>query len=59
MLEYFQYICLDCGWIYDEALGIPERGIAPGTKWEQLPDDFKCDECDVRKSDSHMWQKMD
>lgn len=58
MLEYFQYICLDCGWIYDEALGLPEKGIPAGTKWEDLPDDFKCDECDVRKSDAHMWQKV-
>jgi rubredoxin len=36
-----QYVCLDCGWIYDEAVGDPERGIPPGTKWESLPDDFK------------------
>jgi len=53
-----QYICLDCGWIYDEAKGFPERGIAPGTTWESLPDDFKCGECDVRKRDTHMWQKL-
>ena len=53
-----QYVCLDCGWIYDEALGLPERGIAPGTKWETLPDDFKCEECDVVKGDTDMWQKI-
>ena len=54
-----QYICLECGWIYDEAVGDPERGIAPGTTWESLPDDFKCGDCDVRKSDTHMWQRLD
>lgn len=53
-----QYVCLDCGWIYDEAFGLPSRGIAPGTKWETLPDDFKCEECDVVKGDTHMWQKI-
>ena len=37
-----KYVCKVCGWIYDEALGDPDNGIAPGTKWEDLPDDFKC-----------------
>ncbi len=54
-----QYVCLDCGWIYDEAHGFPEKGIAPGTKWEDLPEDFQCAECTVKKSDTHMWQKID
>ncbi|MGYP001570038307 len=53
-----QYVCLDCGWIYDEALGLPERGIAPGTLWDDLPADFKCEDCEVKKSDTHMWQKV-
>ena len=53
-----QYVCLECGWIYDEALGFPERGIAPGTVWSQLPDDFKCGECEVTKGEMHMWQKL-
>lgn len=29
-----KYVCKVCGWIYDEALGDPDNGIAPGTKWE-------------------------
>lgn len=53
-----QYVCLECGWIYDEAKGDPARGYPPGTKWETLPMDFKCGECSVRKSDVHMWQKI-
>jgi rubredoxin len=57
-MTYFQYVCLECGWIYDETAGMPERGIAPGTRWEDLPDDFQCDDCDIRKSDTHMWQRL-
>jgi len=34
-----KYVCAVCGFVYDEANGIPEAGIAPGTKWEDLPDD--------------------
>jgi rubredoxin len=54
-----QYVCLDCGWIYDEAVGDPARGIAPGTLWATLPDDFKCAECDTIKGDTHLWQRLD
>ena len=32
-----KYVCSVCGFEYDEAIGIPEAGIAPGTKWEDLP----------------------
>jgi len=31
------WMCLICGWIYDEAAGAPDEGIAPGTPWEQVP----------------------
>ncbi len=54
-----QYVCLECGWMYDEAQGFPERGIPAGTKWETLPDDFKCGECEVTKGQTHMWQRLD
>jgi rubredoxin len=53
-----QYVCLECGWIYDEVKGLPDRNIAPGTKWADLPEDFKCPQCAVKKSDTYMWQKM-
>ena len=42
-----RYECIVCGWIYDEALGCPEEGIAPGTKWDDIPDDWTCPECGV------------
>lgn len=35
-----KYVCSICGYVYDEAKGDPDNGIAPGTKWEDLPDDF-------------------
>lgn len=44
-----KYECDVCGWVYDEAVGYPEGGIAPGTKWEALPADFECPLCSVGK----------
>lgn len=44
-----KYVCTVCGYIYDEEIGDPENGIAPGTKWEDLPDDFECPLCHVGK----------
>lgn len=44
-----KYVCEVCGWVYDEELGYPEGGIAPGTKFEDLPEDFECPLCGVAK----------
>ena len=44
-----KYVCDVCGWVYDEAEGYPEEGIAPGTKWEDVPEDFACPLCQVGK----------
>ena len=46
-----QYVCDVCGWIYNEAEGDPENGIAPGTKFEDLPANFACPLCGVGKDD--------
>ena len=46
-----KYVCSICGYIYDEATGIPEAGIAPGTKWEDLPDDWVCPICGATKAE--------
>lgn len=40
-----QWICAICGFIYDEAKGMPDHGIAPGTRFADLPDDWVCPEC--------------
>ena len=45
-----KFKCSVCGYIYDESKGIPEKGIAPGTKWEDIPEDFKCPVCTAPKS---------
>lgn len=42
--------CTDCGYIYDPELGDPEHGVNPGTKFEDLPDDWVCPECGAPKS---------
>ena len=44
-----KYVCDVCDWVYDEEKGLPEQGIAPGTKFEDLPDDFVCPLCFVGK----------
>ena len=44
-----KYVCDVCGWEYDEEVGYPEGGIAPGTKWEDVPEDFECPLCNVGK----------
>jgi len=44
-----KYICTLCGFEYSEEKGLPEEGIAPGTKWEDIPDDFECPACGASK----------
>ena len=48
------WMCLICGWIYDEAEGDPEHGIAPGTAWADVPMNWTCPECGARKEDFEM-----
>lgn len=45
-----KYVCTLCGYIYDEEAGAPDEGIAPGTKWEDVPEDFVCPLCAADKS---------
>jgi rubredoxin len=45
-----KYVCEICGYVYDEEAGLKEQNIAPGTKFEELPDDFVCPECGVGKT---------
>ena len=49
-----KYECIVCGLIYDEALGWPDDGIEPGTRWEDVPEDWLCPECGVGKEDFDM-----
>ena len=44
-----KYVCDVCGWVYDPEVGDPEGGIAPGTAFEDIPDDWVCPLCGVGK----------
>lgn len=46
--------CLICDFIYDENIGMPDEGIAPGTRWEDIPEDWMCPDCGVKKSEFDM-----
>ena len=46
-----KYVCNVCGYVYDEELGDPDNGIAAGTKFADLPDDFTCPLCAVGKDE--------
>lgn len=46
-----KYVCNVCGWIYDPAEGVPDKDIAPGIAFEDLPDDFVCPVCEAPKSE--------
>jgi rubredoxin len=51
-----KYQCTVCGYVYDEEKGCPDQGIAPGTKWENVPDDFVCPECGATKDAFELMQ---
>lgn len=51
-----KYICLICGFIYDEAQGDPDSGIKPGTPWEQVSEDWLCPDCGAMKADFEMFE---
>ncbi|MEG1849067.1 MAG: rubredoxin [Oscillospiraceae bacterium] len=46
-----KYVCSVCGYVYDEAKGLPEAGIAPGTRWEALAADWVCPLCGATKAE--------
>jgi rubredoxin len=48
------WLCLICGWMYEESLGAPDDGIAAGTPWAQVPMNWTCPECGARKEDFEM-----
>lgn len=54
-----KWLCIICGLIYDEAKGWPADGIAPGTAWEDVPDDWVCPDCLVTKADFEMLEITD
>ena len=53
-MDYKKYQCSICGYIYDEAKGHPEEGLAPGTRWSDIPDDWFCPDCGTAKAEFEM-----
>ena len=51
-----KYVCTVCWWIYDEAKGDPDNGIAPGTKFEDLPADYVCPVCGAGKDEFEVYE---
>lgn len=52
-----KWICRICGHIYDPAEGDPDSGIAPGTPFEAIPDDWTCPDCGVAKADYELLEE--
>lgn len=53
-MAYKTWECLVCGLIYDEEQGWPDEGIAPGTRWEDVSEDWCCPDCGASKEDFDM-----
>jgi rubredoxin len=49
--EYKTWMCIICGWVYEEAKGSPEEGLPAGTRWDDVPDDWCCPDCGAGKED--------
>lgn len=45
------YMCIVCGFVYDETAGLPGDGIAAGTPWKDVPESWECPDCGVSKAD--------
>ena len=48
------WMCIICGWIYNEASGAPEEGIEPGTAWKDVAEDWTCPDCGAAKDEFEM-----
>lgn len=55
-VPYRKWLCVVCGFMYDEAEGLPEDGFAPGTRWEDIPDTWSCPDCGVGKDDFELYE---
>jgi len=54
--DFKKYECVICGFIYDEAEGLPDDGIAAGTKWEDIPEGWECPDCGISKDDFDLYE---
>jgi rubredoxin len=51
MKPFKKYVCVVCGHVYDEETGDPETNLAPGTRWNDVPDSWTCPDCGACKAD--------
>jgi rubredoxin len=51
---YKRFMCLLCGYIYDEEAGAPDEGLEPGTRWDDVPLNWQCPDCAATKDDFEM-----
>jgi rubredoxin len=49
-----KWMCVVCGYIYDETIGVPDEGIPAGTRWEDVPETWTCPDCGTTKDDFEM-----
>ena len=54
MSDSKEYLCVVCGFVYNEAVGLPEEGFAPGTRWADITESWLCPECGASKDDFEM-----
>jgi len=48
------WMCMNCGYIYRQERGDPEAGIPAGTSWDDIPDEWRCPDCNAAKADFDM-----
>lgn len=53
-VAFKSWLCVLCGFVYHEHEGLPAEGIAPGTAWKDVPEDWVCPECGAGKADFEM-----
>ena len=53
------YMCVICGYVYEEEKGDPASGIAPGTRWDDVPLSWRCPDCGAGKEDFEMIEVVD
>lgn len=58
-IKMAKWLCKLCGYIYDEEIGDEDSGIKPGTKFEDIPDDWVCPVCGASKENPQDWEKLE
>ena len=53
-VPFTTWVCILCGFVYDEAAGLPDHGLPAGTRWSEVPEDWICPDCSGGKADFEM-----